>query len=49
MNILEYIMAIYKKYFRLNSNRIFIYHEDSLSCKYQMIILCVYPELESDL
>lgn len=42
-------MAIYKKYFRLNPNRIFIYHKDSLSFKCKMIILCVYPELESNL
>lgn len=49
MNILEYIMAIYEKYFRFNSNKIFIYHDDSLSFKYKMIILCVFPELESNL
>lgn len=44
MNILEYIMAVYKTYYCSNLG-LFIYHDDRLSFKWRMIILCVYPDL----
>lgn len=37
-------MAVYKTYYCSNLG-LFIYHDDRLSFKWRMIILCVYPDL----